>query len=325
MEQPKVKKQLNQLEPSGKDNTSVSESQLHPVTILNSRLPLLAHGDPNRKTHVMAILNITPDSFSDGGKLYSSSNMDTVISSARAFIAAGATILDIGGQSTRPNAQYLTAEEELSRVLPVVRAIKAMPEAENVAISIDTFHSAVAAATMKEGADIINDISAGLLDPDMLSTVAEHGKTIVLMHMRGNPSNMTKLNSYPDGVVNGVATELGAQVRQAVDAGILPWRIIADAGIGFAKDKDQNLELIRRATELPRVDDSLVGLPWLAGVSRKAFIGAVTGVASPSGRVMGTAAAVTAAIAGGADIVRVHDVQAMVEVCKVADAIYRWS
>jgi len=298
---------------------------MSPVTALMPGMPLIRSADVSRQTHVMAILNTTPDSFSDGGS-HTSSNLEAIQATVRNFIAAGATIIDIGGQSTRPMAELLTAACELERVLPVVRAIREMPEAEDVAISIDTFYAEVAKHTIQAGADIINDISSGVLDAEMLPTVAQMGKTIVLMHMRGDPHTMTKLTDYPDGVLKGVAKELAERVEAAERAGIPRWRIILDPGIGFAKTQDQNLELLRSLHQLrtdPLSSRTLRGLPWLVGTSRKGFIGKITGVREAAQRTWGTAAAVTASIASGADIVRIHDVKEMALVSRMADAIYR--
>ena len=298
---------------------------MSPVTQLTPRLPLIRSTDPQKPTSLMAILNITPDSFSDGG-LHTANDQAHLESTVKAFIAQGATILDIGGQSTRPKAELISPTEELQRILPVIKAIRQMPEADNTAISIDTFYAEVAREAVAAGADIINDISAGVLDQDMLPTVAKLGKTIVLMHMRGDPHTMTELTSYPYGVVDGVAQELAQRVQAALDAGIPPWRIILDPGVGFAKNQGQNLELLRRLAELREYCTTfpqLSGLPWLLGTSRKGFVGKITETPDPAQRQMGTAATVTASIAGGADIVRVHDVAEMAQVVKMADAIYR--
>lgn len=298
---------------------------MSPVTTLKPEMPLIRTRDVSRKTHVMAILNLTPDSFSDGG-LHTAKGAESIKTTVANFIAAGASIIDIGGQSTRPKADYLGPHEELNRILPIVRLIRQMKEAENVAISIDTFHSVVARETILAGADIINDVSAGLLDSRMLPTVAELGKTIVLMHMRGDPHTMTKLTDYPDGVISGVARELCERVQAALASGIRPWRVILDPGLGFAKNQQQNLELLRSLAQLREQTEyspALRNFPWLMGPSRKGFIGNVTDVSDASKRSYGTAAAVTASIEGGADIVRIHDVREMVQVTKMADAIYR--
>lgn len=197
-----------------------------------------------------------------------------------------------------------------------------MPEAKNVAVSIDTYRADVAAEAVCAGAHIVNDVSAGLMDDAMLPTVAKLGCTVCLMHMRGTPETMNSLAHYPDGVVETVGRELLARVKAAEDAGIRRWRIILDPGIGFAKKQEHNLELLRRLNELRRYP-GLQGLPWLVGTSRKAFVGRITGVKEAKERVWGTAATVTAAIQGGADIVRVHDVQEMAQVAKMADAVWR--
>jgi 2-amino-4-hydroxy-6-hydroxymethyldihydropteridine diphosphokinase/dihydropteroate synthase len=197
-----------------------------------------------------------------------------------------------------------------------------MPEARNIAISVDTFYARVAEDAIAAGADIINDVTAGEADPLMLATAARLQRPIILMHMRGTPQTMTELTQYPDGIINGVGRELFTRLQAAEAAGIRPWRIILDPGIGFAKTQDQNLELLRRLDEL-RVYKGLEGFPWLVGTSRKGFIGKITEVKSARDRVWGTAATVTASINGGADIVRVHDVAEMAQVAKMADAIFR--
>lgn len=279
----------------------------------------------------MSILNTTPDSFSDGGV-----NIPTDRLSLRqtllSHLTAGASLIDIGGQSTRPNAAPVSAEEEISRVIPAIELAKELITNHEIhagaqisaAISVDTYRSSVARAAVAAGADIVNDVSGGTLDSNMLSTVADLGCTVVLMHMRGDPTNMTSKEntSYPDGLTETVGKELLERVRAAEQAGIRRWRIILDPGIGFAKTQAQNLELLRRFGEL-RDFDGLKGLPWLVGASRKGFIGKITGVAEAKERSWGTAAAVTASVLGGADIVRVHDVEEMAKVVKMSDAIWR--
>lgn len=273
----------------------------------------------------MAVLNVTPNSFSDGG-LHSTSGLQPTI---RKFINAGATIIDIGGESTRPDVDPVTAEEELARVVPVIEYIRSLPEAKKIAISIDTYKASVAEAAANAGADIINDISAGLLDPQMLPTMARLHKSVVLMHTRGTPKTMTGLTDYPDGVIAGVNHELSERVKAAESAGVRRWRIIGDPGVGFAKNQNQNLTLLRDMARLRdgNGDDGHAGglryLPWLVGTSRKKFIGRITRISNASDRTWGTAASITAAIAGGADIVRVHDVDEMAQVTRMADAIYR--
>jgi dihydropteroate synthase len=269
----------------------------------------------------MAILNTTPDSFSDGG-VHKPVDVDRLSSTVDSFIAAGAVIIDIGGQSSRPNAPDVTAEEELERILPAIEAIKASQNCENVAISVDTYRAQVAEGAVKAGANIINDISAGMLDPDMLPTIAKLGCTYVMMHMRGTPATMQDEENctYNAAVIGDVVRELRDRVKAAQAAGIRRWRIILDPGIGFSKTAEQNVRLLRY---FGNPSSSLHRHPWLVGTSRKSFIGKVTGVDEPTERVWGTAATVTAAIRGGADIVRVHDVKEMAQVAKMSDALYR--
>lgn len=273
----------------------------------------------NRQTHVMAILNLTPDSFSDGG-VHTVESLSATVSS---YIEAGASIFDIGGQSSAPGTPDVTAEEEIARVVPVIKMIRRHPKAKDLIISVDTYRAAVAEATMLAGADIVNDVAAGTLDAQMLKTVAKLGKTVCLMHMRGTPATMNTLTDYePEGLIPTIAAELLQRIEEAEAAGIRRWRIILDPGIGFAKTQAQNLEILRRLDEL-RDWPGLRGLPWLLGTSRKTFIGRITGVKEPRDRVWGTAATVAASIHGGADIVRVHDVHAMAPVAKMSDAIWR--
>lgn len=302
-----------------------------------------------RPTQVMAILNVTPDSFSDGGihipptqtpshtvagqdaetekslslSFSSLEYLESLRSTIQRFIASGATLIDVGGQSTAPGAPEISVSEELSRVLPAISLIRSMPEATHVSISVDTYRAAVAEAAVAAGADIVNDVSAGLLDDAMLPTVARLGCTVCLMHMRGTPATMSRLNEYPGGLIPTLAEELRERVNAAEQAGIRRWRIILDPGMGFAKVGDQNLEILRHMPEL-RQWAGLEGLPWLLGSSRKSFVGKITGVPNPGDRVYGTAATVTAAVQGGADIVRVHDVLEMAQVVKMADAIFRY-
>lgn len=289
----------------------------------------------------MAILNMTPDSFSDGGS-HTTSDDTTLADTIRHLVASGATMIDVGGQSTAPNRPEVPAEEELRRVLPAVRLIRSLPESKDVLVSIDTYRAAVAEAAVHAGADIINDVSAGAMDADMLPTVARLGKTVCLMHMRGTPATMSSLNDYGapassgsssgrsdgsnnnnDGLIPAVAEELLARVRAAEAAGVRRWRIILDPGLGFAKvGAAQNLIVLRHLRAL-REWPGLAGLPWLVGPSRKSFVGTITGVTRPADRVWGTAAAVAAAVEGGADVVRVHDAE-MVQVVKMADAVWRY-
>ncbi|KAL6881142.1 Dihydropteroate synthase [Trichoderma novae-zelandiae] len=291
---------------------------LSSITPISSTLPPLTPLVRTRKTNVMGILNMTPDSFSDGGR----HDMESLSSTVKDLVRNGASIIDVGGQSTAPGRPEVSAEEEVSRVVPAIELIRSLPETRHVAISVDTYRASVAERAIAVGADVVNDVSAGTLDADMLSTVGRLGKTMCLMHMRGNPQTMTKLASYPDGLVPTVAAELLARVAAAEAAGIRRWRIVLDPGIGFAKTAAQNLELLRRLEEL-RAWPGLQGLPWLVGTSRKSFIGKITGVEEASQRAWGTAATVAAAVQGGADVIRVHDVREMALVTTMSDAIWR--
>lgn len=298
------------------------------VTVFGPNMEPLAPLIPQRRTQLMSILNVTPDSFSDGG-LHSTNDMPTLERAVQAHIDSGATIIDIGGQSTRPKAEDVGEAEETARVIPVIQKVREMLRTqrleERVAVSIDTYRAAVAQSAVVAGANIVNDVSAGTLDTAMLRTVADLGCSVILMHMRGDPSTMTSQEHthYPDGLLRTIGAELKARIDAAEAAGVRRWRIMLDPGIGFAKTGAQNLEILRSLSQL-RGQAPLQGLPWVVGTSRKAFLGKISGVSQPRERVWGTAAAVSAAIQGGADVVRVHDVEEMAQVAKVADAIWRY-
>ncbi|KAI5301861.1 trifunctional dihydropteroate synthetase, partial [Ascosphaera pollenicola] len=201
------------------------------MTPISSSYPTIKASLPSRPTHVMAVLNVTPDSFSDGG-LHSPKDLNALAETVRGMIRSGATIIDVGGESTRPTSVPVGADEELRRVIPAVKLIRSLPEAAQVAISVDTYRADVAEAAVNAGADIINDISAGTLDPAMFPTMTRLKKTVIFMHMRGTPQTMTKLTNYDnDDVVSGVGKELLARVQEAEKAGIRRWRIILDPGI----------------------------------------------------------------------------------------------
>lgn len=280
----------------------------------------LHHGPRNysfdwrSRTYLMGILNVTPDSFSDGG-LYDSVN--AAIVQSKQMIDQGADILDIGGQSTKPNAVDVSLEEELDRVIPVVKAIRADSSFDPVAISIDTTKAAVAKAAIEAGADMINDVSGAVFDPMMLATVAELKVPIVLMHLRGNPKTMQQLTDYED-LTGEVIGFLRARVTAAIEAGIAPDLIAIDPGIGFAKTAEQSLQLLQELAKF-----KVLNCPILVGTSRKSFIGKILNQADPSQRIWGTAATCCGAIANGANILRVHDVAQMYDVMRVADAIWR--
>uniref|UniRef100_A0A7S0G4V2 Pterin-binding domain-containing protein n=1 Tax=Rhodosorus marinus TaxID=101924 RepID=A0A7S0G4V2_9RHOD len=240
----------------------------------------------DNRTYSMGIINATPDSFSDGGV---HTDVESALARAEEFVAAGCNILDVGGQSTRPGAEEIDPDAESKRVLPIIRAIR--QRFPKVAISIDTFWSVVADRAVRAGADIVNDTTAGKRDPDMFETVKTLGVPYVLMHTRGNPSNMMSLATYrrDETLHSQVATELRESINDAMESGIPRWDIIADPGFGFAKDSAHNLELLKT---LDLFKDKLRGFPVLTGTSRKAFIGKILNDASPIDRDFGTAAAV---------------------------------
>jgi dihydropteroate synthase len=230
------------------------------------------------------------------------------------MVAAGADIIDVGGQSTRPGAEQITLAEELDRVLPILQILR---RAIAVPISVDTTRATVARASIEAGADIINDISGGTFDLEMLPTVASLDVPIILMHIKGTPQTMQQMTDYQD-LMAEISSFLAAQIIAATAAGIDQKKIIIDPGIGFAKNYEQNLEIFRRLPELKALN-----CPILVGASRKSFIGRILNQPDPKARVWGTAAACCAAISHGADILRVHDVQEMRDVSLVADALFR--
>jgi len=262
----------------------------------------------NASPLVMGILNITPDSFSDGGVHFDQSK---AVHAALQMEEDGAAIIDIGGESTRPGAEPLAAQIEIDRVLPVIEQIR---RRSAVTISIDTRKAAVAEEAIGAGADLVNDVSAMRYSAGMAAVVAKSGVPVILMHMRGEPSTMQQFAVYDD-VVNDVRRELSSMIDDAVAAGVAREKILVDPGIGFAKTFDQNLELLARAHELTALG------PVVIGASRKAFIGHLTGRPSGPDRALGSLAAVAAAQRAGAAIVRVHDVRATVDFLKVLLAI----
>ena len=264
--------------------------------------------DARRPPLVMGVLNVTPDSFSDGAKFASA---DAAVRHAQEMIAAGADLIDVGGESTRPGAEPVAAEEQIRRVVPVIRQIAQLP----VVFSIDTTKSSVAEAALDAGAAMVNDISAARDDAAMLPLVARRRVPVILMHMQGTPQTMQQNPTYGD-VMAEVMDHLKQRLQAANNAGIVTEKILLDPGIGFGKKINHNLELIRRQEELKRL-----GRPVVIGTSRKGFIGRITGESEPSKRLFGTAASVAWAIASGADIVRVHDVGPMTQVVKMIRAI----
>ena len=280
-----------------------------------------------KRTYVMGILNITPDSFSGDGFIKTTrSNYTEFINQAveqgRSFVEAGADILDIGGESTRPGSQPVSAEEEIERVIPVVQSLASELD---VLISIDTYKSQVAEAALSAGADIVNDVWSLHADPELASTAARHNAVVILMHNRSKPSN-AQIQEHLGGryvgmeynnLLEDVCRELIESVQIAKAAGIPDDHIILDPGIGFGKTVEQNLELMDRLAEI-----RAVGYPVLLGPSRKSFIGYTLNLPLDQ-RLEGTAAAVAVGITRGADIMRVHDVEYMIRVVRMTDAIVR--
>jgi dihydropteroate synthase len=258
----------------------------------------------------MGILNVTPDSFSDGGKFI---NFSDAVSHGKKMIEDGADIIDIGGESTRPGAQSVTVEEEIKRVIPVIRELSKI---KGAVISIDTMRSKVAEAAIKDGALMINDVSALRSDKKMAKVAGRHKVPVVLMHMLGNPRIMQENPRYDD-LISDIISCLQNSITLAIKGGIKKSRIIIDPGFGFGKTVEHNLEILRRLKEL-----KVLGCPVMIGTSRKSTIGSILDL-PPDKRLEGTAATVTSAIASGADIVRVHDVEEISKVVKMSDAIYR--
>ncbi len=252
----------------------------------------------------MGVLNVTPDSFSDGG-VYADAG--AAIEAARAMLTAGAAIIDVGGESTRPGSPPTPPDLEQSRILPVIRALAAA----GACVSVDTRHAATMQLALEAGARIVNDIAGLAFDPDALGVVSRADCAVVLMHMRGTPDTMHALAHYGD-VVAEVTAELSDRLETAIHAGIRPERIVLDPGIGFAKNGDHNLALLRGLQVLRSL-----GRPLLVGVSRKRFVGHITGVQTPRDRLGGSLAAGLFAVAQGAAILRVHDVAETVQALRM--------
>jgi dihydropteroate synthase len=272
--------------------------------------------DWGNRTHVMGVLNVTPDSFSDGGAFQT---VQAATIRAVEMVAAGVDMIDIGGESTKPGAIPVDAATELARVIPVIEAIRQHPDIGQIPISIDTTKSTVAQAAIVAGGDLINDVSGGAFDSQMFAIVAQLGVPYVMMHMRGTPTTMQQMTDYQD-IVAEIIAFFEIQIDRAIQSGINRSQIIIDPGIGFAKTYHQSIELIRQLEKF-----QVLELPLLVGVSRKSFIGKILDQPDPTQRLWGTAAACCAAIANGADILRVHDVAEMVDVSRVADVMWRKS
>lgn len=278
-------------------------------------LPVSSAYKKSPKTHLMGILNTTPDSFSDGGEF---NNIEEAVKRAQEMTAAGCDIIDIGGQSTRPNADLVDEEEEKSRVVPVIKAIR--ERGISTLISVDTFRSSVAESSLLAGANMVNDVTAGMFDENMFSVIQKFHCPIVLMHMRGTPKTMNQLTTYQN-LLSEVRILLLERAQKALNAGIYRWQIILDPGIGFAKNQQQNIEILQKLSNLQCLSHSKY--PLLVGPSRKRFIGNITKVDTPKDRQMGTAVCVTTCISSLIDMVRVHDCKEMKQVLLMADALYR--
>ncbi|MGI6296468.1 MAG: dihydropteroate synthase [Armatimonadota bacterium] len=286
------------------DNTPTLPSSQ--PTVINALYQTIGH-----RTLVMGILNVTPDSFSDGGKYKS---QDDAIESALKMVEDGADIIDVGGQSTRPGAEEVSIAEEIDRVAPIIQQIT---KSIDKPVSIDTYRAEVARNALAVGASIINDISAATFDPEMPELLAQSQCPAILMHILGTPKNMQIDPRYND-LMGEIVGWLRGRIKALVEAGVDEKLLIVDPGIGFGKTPDHNLEILRRLAELKSL-----GRPIMVGTSRKATIGKVLGGLPATDRIEGTAATVALSIANGADIVRVHDVKEMARVAKMTDAVLR--
>ena len=265
--------------------------------------------DPNRETLVMGILNVTPDSFSDGGLFY---NTDEAVSHALQLIEYGIDIIDIGGESTRPGAKKISEEEEIQRIIPVVKQIREL--SSEIIISIDTTKSMVAQKAIQSGANIINDISGFSFDNKMIDVVRESKVPVIIMHMQGDPSNMQNKPVYNDLIID-ISSFFKSKIKLATDAGIKKKQIILDPGIGFGKTVGDNFQLINQLNEFCKL-----GFPVMIGPSRKSFIGTTLNLPVDD-RLEGTAAAVAVGVMNGARIVRVHDVKEIKRVVTIVEKI----
>jgi dihydropteroate synthase len=272
-----------------------------------ARHSLTLRGRPvllGERTWVMGVLNVTPDSFSDGGRF---ADPGAAVAQGLALFEAGADVVDVGGESTRPGASRVGAAAERERVVPVIQALR---DAAGGYVSVDTSKAEVARAALDAGADLVNDVSGLRYDTDMAAVVARAGVPAILMHLRGGFEKMHEMPRYSD-VMGEVTAELRSALLRAESAGIAPAQLIVDPGIGFSKSAEHSLEVLRRLPEL-----AALGRPMLVGPSRKSFMARLA-----TDRAFGTAAAVAVSVMAGAHIVRVHDVGAMVDVVRVCDAV----
>ncbi len=267
--------------------------------------------DLGSRTYVMGILNVTPDSFSDGGRY---ADAERALAHGREMAAAGADIIDVGGESTRPGSQPLSEEEELRRIIPVIERLSAELA---VPISVDTYKATVAEKALRAGASIVNDISGLRFSPEMARVAADYGAAVIVMHIKGTPRDMQQ-NPVYDDVIAEITAYLEEGIGIALRAGVDRERVLIDPGIGFGKTLEHNLVILERLDEFRGL-----GRPIVLGTSRKKFIGTVLDVPSPEERVFGTAATVALGIERGASIVRVHDVRQMVQVVRMTDAVLK--
>jgi len=266
---------------------------------------------PDRRPLIMGVLNVTPDSFSDGGRFAA---VESAVAQSEKLAADGADLIDIGGESTRPGSQRIEAVEQIRRILPVLQAAATrLP----IVWSVDTRSADVASAAIDAGATVINDISAGRDDPDILRLAAQRQLPIILMHMQGEPQTM-QANPHYENVIEEVKSFFTERIRAAQSVGVNTKQILLDPGIGFGKNVNHNLTLIREMKQFTQL-----GRPLVIGTSRKGFIGVISGEPQPNQRLLGTAATVAWSIANGADIVRVHDVAPMLKVVRVIRAIQK--
>ncbi len=275
------------------------------------------------RTYVMGILNVTPDSFSGDGIIAKGNAVEIAVEQARSFLASGADILDVGGESTRPGSAPVNADEEMGRVIPIIHALnKKFPEA---ILSIDTYKAQVAEEAIKAGAHIINDVWGLRADDELASVAAKYKTPVILMHNRSNPASVEVREKFGnayigaeyENLIEDVKRELMNSVELARKAGIAESHIVLDPGVGFGKTREHNLELVNRLDEIRQL-----GYPILLGTSRKSFIGFTLDLPADQ-RVEGTAATVSVGITRGADIIRVHDVKEMARVAKMTDAVVR--
>lgn len=262
------------------------------------------------RTHIMGVLNVTPDSFSDGGRFYA---FDRAVNRAKQMVEEGADIIDVGGESSRPGSEPIGVDEELTRTLPVVERLV---QELNVPISVDTFKSQVARKALEAGAHMINDISGLKFDQEMGSVVSHYDVPLILMHIKGRPKDM-QINPTYDDLISEMFSSLQESVGRALQAGVKRERIVIDPGIGFGKTVEHNLQILRRLREF-----TSMGYPLLVGASRKSFIGGVLGLGVDD-RLEGSLAAAAVSILHGAHILRVHDVKPTVRVARLVDAIMR--